>query len=108
MSQLSHPNEALFSGEKPCPIINACEHFAGSEKLITKAMQLQDRLGDIFDITMDCEDGAKQGQEKEHAEMIQKAHVTGVPLPEEAVSRLVLTIYTRSRRRAAPRSSARP
>jgi citrate lyase subunit beta/citryl-CoA lyase len=70
MSQLIHPNEALFAGEKPFPIINACEHFAGSEKLITKAMELQDRMGGVFDITMDCEDGAKQGQEREHAEMV--------------------------------------
>jgi citrate lyase subunit beta/citryl-CoA lyase len=70
MSTLIHPNDALFSGEKRFPIINVCEHFAGSEKLITKAMELQDKLGGIFDITMDCEDGAKQGQEKQHAEMV--------------------------------------
>lgn len=70
MAQLSHPNDALFSGEKRYPIINACEHFAGSEKLITKAMELQSKLGGIFDITMDCEDGAKEGQEKQHAEMV--------------------------------------
>jgi citrate lyase subunit beta/citryl-CoA lyase len=69
-STLIHPNDALFSGEKRFPIINVCEHFAGSEKLITKAMELQDKLGGIFDITMDCEDGAKQGQEKQHAEMV--------------------------------------
>ncbi|HEX5034470.1 MAG TPA: CoA ester lyase, partial [bacterium] len=65
-----HPNEALFAGEKPFPIIPACEHFAGSEKLITKAMELQNTKGGIFDITMDCEDGAPTGKEKEHAEMI--------------------------------------
>ncbi len=70
MSNLIHPNDALFSGEKRFPIINVCEHFAGSEKLITKAMETQDKLGGIFDITMDCEDGAKQGQEKEHAQMV--------------------------------------
>ncbi len=65
-----HPNEALFPGEKPFPIIPACEHFAGSEKLITKAMELQNTKGGVFDITMDCEDGAPAGKEKEHAEMI--------------------------------------
>ncbi len=65
-----HPNEALFAGEKPFPIIPACEHFAGSEKLITKALELQNNKGGVFDITMDCEDGAPTGKEKEHAEMI--------------------------------------
>ena len=65
-----HPSEALFRGEKPFPVIPSCEHFAGSEKLIAKALALQDKLGPIFDITCDCEDGAQAGKEKEHAEMI--------------------------------------
>lgn len=65
-----HPNQALFAGEKPFPVIPSCEHFAGSEKLILKALSLQDTLGPIFDITCDCEDGAASGQEREHAEMI--------------------------------------
>lgn len=65
-----HPDEALFSGEKPFPVIPSCEHFAGNEKMITKAMGLQEQKGPIFDITQDCEDGAPTGQEKEHAEMI--------------------------------------
>jgi len=70
MPELSHPNTALFGGEKPFPVIPSCEHFAGSEKLILKALQLQDTLGPVFDITCDCEDGASAGQEREHAEMI--------------------------------------
>lgn len=67
---LVHPNDALFQGEKPFPAIPTCEHFAGSEKLITKALAFQDELGPIFDITCDCEDGAEAGQEQAHAEMI--------------------------------------
>ncbi len=70
MADRIHPNEALFAGEKQYPIINVCEHFAGSEKLIGKALELQNKLGGIFDITMDCEDGAQKGKEKEHAEMV--------------------------------------
>jgi citrate lyase subunit beta/citryl-CoA lyase len=76
MSQTkAHPNQALFGGEKPFPLIPACEHFAGSEKLILKALSLQDpanlnAVGPVFDITCDCEDGAASGQERDHAEMI--------------------------------------
>lgn len=65
-----HPDQVLFHGEKPFPIIASCEHFAGSEKLIGKALELQGKLGPVFDITCDCEDGAPAGQEKAHAEMI--------------------------------------
>jgi citrate lyase subunit beta/citryl-CoA lyase len=70
MSTSTHPSRALFEGEKPFPIIPSCEHFAGSEKLITKALEHQNKLGGVFDITCDCEDGAPAGREKEHAEMI--------------------------------------
>jgi citrate lyase subunit beta / citryl-CoA lyase len=75
MSKKVHPNQALFGGEKPFPLIPACEHFAGSEKLILKALSLQDTsnpsaVGPVFDITCDCEDGAASGQEREHAQMI--------------------------------------
>ena len=70
MTKLVHPNAALFKGEKPFPIIPTCEHFAGNEVRIAKAFELQEKLGPIFDITCDCEDGAPAGKEKEHAEMI--------------------------------------
>jgi citrate lyase subunit beta/citryl-CoA lyase len=69
-SPAPHPSEALFAGEKPFPVLAACEHFAGSEKLIGKALDLQAKLGRVFDITCDCEDGAAAGQERQHAEMI--------------------------------------
>ena len=65
-----HPNEVLFEVEKPFPIIPTCEHFAGTEERITKAFELQLKMGPIFDITMDCEDGAPTGAEKAHAEMV--------------------------------------
>ncbi len=67
---MKHPNEALFAGEKPFPVIPCCEHFAGNEKMITKALSFQEEKGPVFDITQDCEDGAPTGQEVEHAKMI--------------------------------------
>jgi citrate lyase subunit beta/citryl-CoA lyase len=70
MADRIHPRAALFGGERPFPIIPSCEHFAGSEKLIGKAFELQATLGPIFDITMDCEDGAPAGRERAHAEMV--------------------------------------
>ena len=70
MTHPVHPDTALFAGEKPFPVIPACEHFAGSEKLILKALEQMEKLGPVFNITCDCEDGAPAGREKEHAEMI--------------------------------------
>ncbi|MBP9713911.1 MAG: CoA ester lyase [Sterolibacterium sp.] len=68
-----HPADVLYPGSdhtRPFPALNACEHYAGSEKLIDKALVLQAGLGPIFDITCDCEDGAPAGREREHAEMV--------------------------------------
>lgn len=67
---MRHPSEVLFAGEKPFPMMPAVDHYAGSEKLITKALQLQNQLGPIFDITCDCEDGASTGADRQHAEMV--------------------------------------
>ncbi|MDY0071181.1 MAG: aldolase/citrate lyase family protein [Thauera sp.] len=65
-----HPNEVLFAGEKPFPALPAVDHYAGAEKLMRKALQLQQELGPVFDLTCDCEDGARAGAEAEHAQMV--------------------------------------
>lgn len=74
MEKYLHPAEILYAGNRPFPRLAACEHFAGSEKLLKKALQIQaDSLlfeQPIFDITADCEDGAPAGQEREHATMV--------------------------------------
>ena len=73
MTSLVHPREALFEGEKPFPALYACEHYAGSEERIAKALELQAKLGPVFDVSCDCEDGARHGAEREHALMVARA-----------------------------------
>ncbi|BAL27255.1 CoA ester lyase [Azoarcus sp. KH32C] len=63
------PDHVLFQGEKPFPILPAVDHYAGSERLMLKALAVQQELGPVFDITCDCEDGARAGAEAEHAAM---------------------------------------
>ena len=71
MNARLHPDEVLYQGAgKPFPALCACEHYAGSEKLIKKALDLQAELGPVFDVTGDCEDGAPAGREHEHAAMV--------------------------------------
>src|SRR3989338_10045801 len=74
MNNLIHPSGVLYAGSRPFPHLAACEHFAGSEKMLNKAIQIQAELSvegrPVFDITADCEDGAHAGREREHAEMI--------------------------------------
>ncbi|MBI5660111.1 MAG: CoA ester lyase [Nitrosomonadales bacterium] len=74
MNTFIHPSEVLYAGSRPFPQLAACEHFAGNEKLLKKALQIQDEISvnaqPVFDITADCEDGAPAGGERIHAEMI--------------------------------------
>jgi citrate lyase subunit beta/citryl-CoA lyase len=81
MKNLLPPSAVLYAGNKPFPMLAACEHFAGSEKLLNKALQIQAELSvegrPIFDITADCEDGAPAGREREHAAMIAELIASG-------------------------------
>lgn len=65
-----HPSEVLFQGKRQPVSLPVCDHYAGSEKLMRKSIALQQELGPIFDITLDCEDGASPGEENEHARLI--------------------------------------
>jgi citrate lyase subunit beta / citryl-CoA lyase len=70
MKTSPHPADILYAGGRPFPALAACEHYAGSEMLLDKALRLQSELGPVFDITADCEDGAPVGGEIEHATMV--------------------------------------
>jgi len=65
-----HPSEVLFQGKRQPLLLPACDHYAGSEKLMRKSLTLQQELGPLFDITFDCEDGAQAGVEHEHATLV--------------------------------------
>ncbi|WP_296001649.1 aldolase/citrate lyase family protein [Rugamonas sp.] len=65
-----HPSEVLFQGNRQPILLPACDHYAGSEKLMRKSIALQQELGPLFDITLDCEDGASAGNEEAHARLV--------------------------------------
>lgn len=54
-----------------------CDHYAGVEARMRKALALQAELGPVFDLTLDAEDGAPVGGETEHAHLI--AELVGSP-----------------------------
>ena len=64
------PAQALFDpGEPEAPDLPVCDHYCGVEPRMRKALALQAELGPVFDITLDCEDGAPVGAEVEHAHL---------------------------------------
>lgn len=65
-----HPRQALFASEEVAPSLPVCDHYSGVEERMRKSLVLQQQLGPVFDVTLDGEDGAPVGGEREHAHLI--------------------------------------
>src|SRR6266571_4824220 len=67
----THPRDALFDAdETTATALPVCDHYCGVEMRMRKSLALQAELGPVFDITLDCEDGAPIGGEAAHAHMV--------------------------------------
>ncbi|CUT18087.1 MULTISPECIES: HpcH/HpaI aldolase/citrate lyase family protein [Candidatus Ichthyocystis] len=69
-----NPDKVLWNTKK-CyrrPVIPSCDHYAGNESFIKKATEKQQKLGPIFDITLDCDDGSVVDQERQQVELFIK------------------------------------
>ena len=64
------PREVLFGAEDLAPTLPVCDHYAGVESRMRRSLALQAEMGPVFDVTLDCEDGAAVGGEAEHAHRI--------------------------------------
>jgi citrate lyase subunit beta/citryl-CoA lyase len=83
------PSQVLFQGEALPRALPVCDHYAGTEVRMRKALKLQAELGPVFDITFDCEDGAPVGKETEHAELVAQI----LQSPENKFNRVGVRIH---------------
>jgi citrate lyase subunit beta / citryl-CoA lyase len=65
-----HPRQALFDADEVVTSLPVCDHYAGVEVRMRKSLELQAELGPVFDVTLDCEDGAPVGGEAAHAHLV--------------------------------------
>jgi len=70
-----HPREVLLGAQAGAVALPVCDHYSGVEARMRKSLQLQAdysrRFGAcVFDVTLDCEDGAAVGAEAEHAQLV--------------------------------------
>jgi citrate lyase subunit beta/citryl-CoA lyase len=75
MSARVHPREALLGAQGGAIALPVCDHYSGVEARMRKSLQLQADMIDefgacVFDVTLDCEDGAPVGAEAEHAALV--------------------------------------
>jgi len=76
MSTVSaHPASVLLGAQAAALRLPVCDHYSGVEARMKKSLQLQAEMTAefghcVFDVTLDCEDGAPVGQEREHAALV--------------------------------------
>lgn len=70
MTDLTHPRQALFDAADAPPELPVVDHYCGVEARMRKSLALQAEMGPVFDVTLDCEDGAPVGGEVEHAALV--------------------------------------
>ncbi len=84
-----HPDRVLLGAQAGGSRIPVCDHYCGVEARIRKSLQLQAELTQefgtcVFDVTLDCEDGAPAGAETEHAAMVAELVLSAAPLARVA------------------------
>ncbi|MDO5057873.1 MAG: aldolase/citrate lyase family protein [Lautropia sp.] len=68
-----HPATVLYQ-EAHRPIsLPVCDHYCGRLDLLAKSLAMQARLGPVLDVTADCEDGARVGDEIDHVTQVAAA-----------------------------------
>ncbi len=75
MAQLSHPRDVLLGPQAAASVLPVCDHYSGVEARMRKSLQLQAEMTQefgtcVFDVSLDCEDGAPVGGEAEHAALV--------------------------------------
>ena len=73
--ELVHPAQVLLDAQGGSLRLPVCDHYSGVEVRMRKSLQLQAEMMQefgtcVFDVTLDCEDGAPVGQEAAHARLV--------------------------------------
>ena len=72
---MKHPRDVLLGAQSGGVSLPVCDHYSGVEARMRKSLQLQADMTQefgacVFDVTLDCEDGAPIGGEADHAALV--------------------------------------
>jgi len=72
---VQHPRDVLLGAQAVVGLLPVCDHYSGVPARMRKSLALQRELtaefgACVFDVTLDCEDGAPVGGEQAHAELV--------------------------------------
>jgi len=79
-----HPRDVLMDAQAGSVQLPVCDHYSGVEVRMRKSLQLQAEMTQefgtcVFDVTLDCEDGAPVGGEAEHAALVTELALAAAP-----------------------------
>jgi citrate lyase subunit beta/citryl-CoA lyase len=85
-----HPKDLLLDAQGAAGALPVCDHYSGVEARMRKSLALQEELTQefgtpVFDVTLDCEDGAPVGGEAEHAALVVELALAAKPDARVAV-----------------------
>ena len=85
-----HPRQVLLGSQAGGVLLPVCDHYSGVEARMRKSLQLQAAMTQefgtcVFDVTLDCEDGAPVGGEAEHAALVTELALNAAPEARVAV-----------------------
>ena len=83
-SSPTHPRDVLLGAQAGAVALPVCDHYSGVEARMRKSLALQAEMAEefgacVFDVTLDCEDGAPVGGEAEHAAMVTELALGAAP-----------------------------
>jgi citrate lyase subunit beta/citryl-CoA lyase len=79
-----HPRQVLLGAQAGAVVLPVCDHYSGVEARMRKSLALQAEMAAefgacVFDVTLDCEDGAPVGGEAEHAALVSELALSAAP-----------------------------
>lgn len=85
----AHPATVLLDAQASAQRLPVCDHYSGVDLRMRKSLQLQAEMTQefgtcVFDVTLDCEDGAPVGDEAAHARLV--AELARESAPEARVA----------------------
>ena len=87
---MTHPRDILLGAQGRSGLLPVCDHYSGVEARMRKSLALQKEMTQefgacVFDVTLDCEDGAPVGGEAEHAALVAELALGAAPGARVAV-----------------------
>ena len=78
------PRDVLLGAQAGGIVLPVCDHYSGVEARMKKSLALQAEMAQefgacVFDVTLDCEDGAPVGGEAEHAALVTELALAAAP-----------------------------